>query len=113
GIDVQLVEGVGPVIQQPIRTRRDIDRMQLRSPAESVPFVLETIRLLRRELDPAVAVIGFSGAPFTLAGYLIEGKPSREFLTTKRLMYAEPALWDALMTRLSALVLDYLLAHVE
>src|SRR5205823_13456884 len=78
---------------------------------ESVPFVLETIRLLRRELDPAVAVIGFSGAPLTLAGYLIEGKPSREFLTTKRLMYAEPALWDALMTRLSALVLDYLLAQ--
>ncbi len=113
GVDLQLVDGVGPVVQQPIRSRQDIDRLQLRSPAESVPFVLETIRLLRRELDPAVAVIGFSGAPFTLAGYLIEGKPSREFLTTKRLMYAEPALWDALMTRLSALVLDYLLAQVE
>jgi len=113
GVDVQLVEGVGPVIQQPIRTRRDIDRMQARTPAESVPFVLETIRLLRRELDPAVAVIGFSGAPFTLAGYLIEGKPSREFLTTKRLMYAEPALWETLMTRLSDLVLDYLLAQIE
>ena len=113
GVDVQLVEGVGPVIQQPIRTRRDIDRMQARTPAESVPFVLETIRLLRRELDPGVAVIGFSGAPFTLAGYLIEGKPSREFLTTKRLMYAEPALWETLMTRLSDLVLDYLLAQIE
>ena len=87
--------------------------MQARTPAESVPFVLETIRLLRRELDPAVAVIGFSGAPFTLAGYLIEGKPSREFLTTKRLMYAEPALWETLMTRLSDLVLDYLLAQIE
>ena len=100
GVDLQLVDGVGPVVQQPIRGRQDIDRLQLRSPAESVPFVLETIRLLRRELDPAVAVIGFSGAPFTLAGYLIEGKPSRDFLTTKRLMYAEPALWDALMARL-------------
>src|SRR5437899_4699994 len=113
GVDLQLVDGVGPVVQQPIRGRQDIDRLQLRSPAESVPFVLETIRLLRRELDPAVAVIGFSGAPFTLAGYLIEGKPSRDFLTTKRLMYAEPALWDALMARLSTLVLDYLLAQVE
>ena len=113
GVDLQLVDGVGPVVQQPIRTRQDIDRLQSRMPAESVPFVLETIRLLRRELDPSVAVIGFSGAPFTLAGYLIEGKPSREFLATKSLMYAEPALWDALMARLSALVIDYLVAQVE
>jgi len=113
GVDLQLVDGIGPVVQQPIRTRQDIDRLQLRTPAESVPFVLDTIRLLRRELDPAVAVIGFSGAPFTLAGYLIEGKPSREFLITKGLMYAEPDVWEALMARLSALVLDYLLAQVE
>ena len=113
GVDLQLVDGIGPVVQQPIRTRHDIDRLQLRTPAESVPFVLDTIRLLRRELDPAVAVIGFSGAPFTLAGYLIEGKPSREFLITKGLMYAEPNVWEALMARLSALVLDYLLAQVE
>src|SRR5256886_16462252 len=95
GVDLQLVDGVGPVVQQPIRTRQDIDRLQVRTPAESVPFVMETIRLLRRELDPSVPVIGVSGSPFTLAGYLIEGKPSREFLTTKRLMYSEPALWDA------------------
>src|SRR5438067_642148 len=113
GVDLQLVDGVGPVVQQPIRSRQDIGRLQLRSPAESVPFVLETIRILRRELDPSVAVIGFAGGPFTLAGYLIEGKPSREFLTTKRLMYTEPALWDALMARLSALVIDYLAAQVE
>ncbi len=113
GVDLQLVDGIGPVVQQPIRTRQDIDRLQLRTPAESVPFVLDTIRLLRRELDPAVAVIGFSGAPFTLAGYLIEGKPSREFLITKGLMYAEPDVWEALMARLSGLVLDYLLAQVE
>ena len=113
GVDLQLVDGIGPVVQQPIRTRHDIDRLQLRTPAESVPFVLDTIRLLRRELDPAVAVIGFSGAPFTLAGYLIEGKPSREFLITKGLMYAEPDVWEALMARLSGLVLDYLLAQVE
>jgi len=113
GVDLQLVEGVGPVIQQPIRSRADVDRLAGRSPQEAVPFVLETIRLLRRELDPSVAVIGFSGAPFTLAGYLIEGKPSREFLTTKAMMYGEPALWEALMTRLSRLVLDYLLAQIE
>src|SRR5438128_11679508 len=113
GVELQLVDGVGPVIQQPIRSRADIDRLQSRSPAEAVPFVLETIRLLRRELDPSVAVIGFSGAPFTLAAYLIEGKPSREFLMTKRMMYEEPALWDALMTHLSQLVREYLLGQIE
>ena len=107
------VDGVGPVVDQPIRVQADIDRLQARPAGEAVPFVLETIKLLRRELDPSIAVIGFSGAPFTLAGYLIEGKPSREFLATKTMMYAEPALWDALMTRLSGLVLDYLLAQVE
>ena len=113
GVELQLVDGVGPVVHDPIRTRADIDRLRLRNPGEAVPFTLETIRLLRRTLDPSVAVIGFSGAPFTLAGYLIEGKPSREFLTTKSMMYAEPALWEALMTRLSRLVLDYLVAQVE
>src|SRR5437899_9750644 len=112
GVELQLVDGVGPVIQQPIRSKPDIDRLQSRSPAEAVPFVLETIRLLRRALDPSVAVIGFSGAPFTLAGYLIEGKPSREFLMTKRMMYEEPALWDALMTHLSQLVREYLLGQI-
>src|SRR5438067_11241938 len=113
GVDLRLVDGVGPVVSQPIRTAADIDRLQARSAAEAVPFVLETIRLLRRQLDPSVALIGFSGAPFTLAGYLIEGKPSRDFLTTKTMMYAEPALWDALITRLSQLVLEYLLAQIE
>jgi uroporphyrinogen decarboxylase len=112
GVDLQLVDGVGPVVEQPIRTHADIDRLQARPAGEAVPFVLETIKLLRRELDSSVAVIGFAGAPFTLAGYLIEGKPSREFLITKTMMYTEPALWDALMTRLSGLVLDYLLAQV-
>jgi uroporphyrinogen decarboxylase len=113
GVGLKLVDGVGPVVDQPIRSQADIDRLQTRPSREAVPFVLETIKLLRRQLDPSVAVIGFSGAPFTLAGYLIEGKPSREFLVTKAMMYGEPALWDALMTRLSGLVLEYLQAQVE
>ena len=113
GVELQLVDGVGPVVEHPIRSRADIDRLQARPPGEAVPFVLETIKLLRRELDPSVAVIGFSGAPFTLAGYLIEGKPSRDFLITKTMMHAEPALWEALMTRLARLVLEYLLAQIQ
>jgi uroporphyrinogen decarboxylase len=107
------VESVGPVIDEPIRSQAAIDRLLSLPPAESVPFVMETIRLLRRALDPKVAVIGFAGAPFTLAGYLIEGKPSRDFLLTKAMMLGEPKLWDALMSRLSRLVLEYLRAQVE
>jgi uroporphyrinogen decarboxylase len=113
GVDLDLVEGVGPVVAKPIRERTDIDRLRRQPAEESVPFVLETIRILRQELDPAVAVIGFAGAPFTLAGYLVEGKPSREFLLTKSMMYREPDLWNELMGRLSELVLDYLLAQVR
>jgi len=113
GVGLQLVDGVGPVVEHPIRAQADIDRLQSTPAAEAVPFVLKAIELLRRQLDPSVAVIGFSGAPFTLAGYLIEGKPSREFLKTKTMMYAEPALWDGLMTRLSRLVLEYLVAQID
>jgi uroporphyrinogen decarboxylase len=113
GVELRLVDGVGPVVTNPIRGKPDIDRLQSLPASESVPFILETIRLLRRELNPEVAVIGFSGAPFTLAGYLIEGKPSREFLVTKTMMYTEPQLWEALMERLARLVLDYLLAQIE
>ena len=113
GVDVRLVEDVGPVIDEPIRSRAAIEGLLELPPQESVPFVLETIRLLRRSLDPGVAVIGFSGAPFTLAGYLIEGKPSRDFLLTKAMMLGEPQLWDALMGRLSRLVLAYLRAQIE
>jgi uroporphyrinogen decarboxylase len=113
GVELELVDGIGPVIRNPIRKSTDIDRLRSLAPAESVPFVLDTIRLLRRELDPAVALIGFSGAPFTLAGYLIEGKPSRDFLQTKTMMYSAPHLWKVLMERLSRMVLDYLTAQIE
>jgi uroporphyrinogen decarboxylase len=113
GVDLRLVDGVGPVVEQPIRSQADIDRLQQRAAADAMPFVLETIRLLRRDLDPSVAMIGFAGAPFTLAGYLIEGKPSRDFLMTKAMMYNEPALWQALLARLSSLVLDYLVAQID
>jgi len=112
GVELRLVDGVGPVVEHPITGQADIDRLQRRAPDEAVPFVLDTIRLLRKELPPQVAVIGFGGAPFTLAGYLIEGKPSREFLKTKAMMYGQPAIWHSLMERLSELVKEYLLAQV-
>jgi uroporphyrinogen decarboxylase len=113
GVDVQLVENVGPVIEQPIRTRADVDRLVVPEPEESVPTILEAVRLVRAELREDQAVIGFCGGPFTVAGYLVEGKPSREFATVKTLMYREPSTWHALMEKLAATSARYVAAKVR
>jgi uroporphyrinogen decarboxylase len=108
GVSFELVEDVGPVVAEPIRSRAQVDALTAIPSAESVPTVLEAIRIARRELDGVIPLIGFSGAPFTLASYLIEGRPSRDFTRTKAMMFTEPATWHALMERLSAMVIDYL-----
>lgn len=113
GLDLKIVEHSGPVMGQPFRSEVDLAALRSLEPEQDVPFVLEAIRLLRRELRPEVALIGFAGAPFTLASYLVEGRASRTFEHTKRLMYAEPALWAKLMERLACIVRDYLLAQIE
>jgi uroporphyrinogen decarboxylase len=113
GVDVELVENVGPVIGDPIRTREQVEALRVPDPEESVPAILEAVAIVRRELRPDQAVIGFCGGPFTVAGYLIEGKPSREFLAVKRLMYAEPAVWHALMEKLTEAFALYVRAKVQ
>ena len=113
GVDVELVENVGPVIADPIRTRAQVDALRVPDPAESVPFILDAVSIVRRELRDDQAVIGFCGGPFTVAGYLIEGKPSREFLEVKRMMYSEPALWHALMEKLADAFAPYVAAKVQ
>jgi uroporphyrinogen decarboxylase len=110
GIGVELVEGVGPVVDRPIERMADVERLSAGEPDENV---LEAIRIVRRELEPDRAVIGFCGAPFTVAGYLIEGKPSRDFARTKALMYREPDVWHALMERLADQFARYVAAQVE
>jgi uroporphyrinogen decarboxylase len=101
GVDVELVENVGPVISNPLRTMADVERLVVPDPEESVPTILEAVRLVRAALRGDQAVIGFCGGPFTVAGYLVEGKPSREFSTVKQLMYREPQTWHALMEKLA------------
>jgi uroporphyrinogen decarboxylase len=113
GIDVELVEGVGPVIERPIESRADVERLTVPDPEESVPFILEAVRLVREELGPNEAVIGFAGGPFTVAGYLIEGKPTREFAKTKACMYGSPEVWHGLMDKLADTFAPYLAAKVE
>jgi uroporphyrinogen decarboxylase len=112
GVDVELVESVGPVVAEPVESAKDVARLRIPEPDESVPFVLETIRLVRNELPAEQAVIGFAGGPFTVAGYLIEGKPTREFLRTKQCMYDAPAVWHGLMDKLADTFAVYLRAQV-
>jgi uroporphyrinogen decarboxylase len=113
GVDVQLVENVGPVIARPIRSRADVDRLVVPAPEESVSTILEAVRLVRADLRDDQAVIGFCGGPFTVAGYLVEGKPSREFATVKTLMYREPSTWHALMEKLAETSARYVAAKVR
>jgi uroporphyrinogen decarboxylase len=113
GVELELIESVGPVIGHPIRQMEAIETLRPLEPAADVPFTLETIALLRRALDPlGKPLIGFAGGPFTLASYLVEGKPSREFALTKRLMHGEPDLWSALMERLTDIVIAYAQAQI-
>jgi uroporphyrinogen decarboxylase len=109
GLAVELVEGVGPVVEAPVRTLADVDRLHVPDPAEAFAPLLDAIRLVRAELAPERAVVGFCGGPFTVAGYLVEGRPSREFASVKALMYREPAVWRALMEKLA----DCFGAYVE
>jgi uroporphyrinogen decarboxylase len=113
GVPLEIQPDIGPIIHSPIRTAADVERLRLFEPEEGVPFTLEAIRMVRRELAGRAAVIGFSGSPFTLACYLIEGRPSRDYATAKTFMYAQPAAWHDLMGRLSEVVARYLEAQVR
>jgi len=111
GVHFRLQGGLGPVVEAPIRRSPDIERLRPLEPEEDLPFVLEAIRLLRGELK--VPLIGFAGAPFTLASYLIEGGPSRTFTQTKAFMYQEPALWHRLLEKLAAAIVQFLKAQAQ
>jgi uroporphyrinogen decarboxylase len=113
GVSLEIQPDLGPVIHSPIRDQAAVQRLRPLDAEAGVPFVLEAIRGLRSELaDGRAAIIGFCGAPFTLACYLIEGRPSRDYTHAKALMMGEPALWSALMDRLTDGMLNYLKAQV-
>ena len=113
GIDVELVEGVGPVVDRPIRSAADVERLRVPDPDEAFGPVLEAVRMVREELAPEQAVIGFCGGTFTVAGYLVEGRPSRELARTKALMLSEPETWDALQAKLAQTFAAYVAAKVR
>jgi uroporphyrinogen decarboxylase len=112
GVALRIQPEVGPIIDRPIRSATDVEALGDFDPA-GVSFTLDAIRIVRRELVGKAGVIGFSGAPFTLACYLIEGRPSRDYAKAKAFMYREPAAWHQLMDRLTRMVQAYLRAQVE
>ena len=113
GISFEIEPEIGPIIHNPIRTMHDVEALRVLPAEESTPYVLEAIRLVRRELEGKQAVIGFSGAPFTLACYMIEGRPSRDYGIAKSLMYGQPKVWHALMEKLTEVVSGYLVAQIH
>jgi uroporphyrinogen decarboxylase len=114
GAPFEFAAGEGPVIHTPVRDKAGVDKLRLFAPEEGLGYVLAAIRMIRKELDGKTPLIGFAGAPFTLASYLIEGGgKSKDYAITKRLMYREPAVWHALMEKLSEMTRRYLHAQVE
>ncbi|MCX8117943.1 MAG: uroporphyrinogen decarboxylase [Desulfobacterota bacterium] len=113
GAGFEFAKGEGPVFRHPIREMKDVERLKIIDPEEAVPFLFEAIRLVRKELDGKIPLIGFSGAPFTLASYLIEGGHSREYIRTKTMMYRSPQVWDLLMKKLSTVLIRYLKAQIR
>src|SRR5262245_32677128 len=111
GAPFEFAKGEGPVVHQPIKDRKGIDALRVIEPEDGLGYVLDAIRLLKKELK--VPLIGFAGAPFTLASYLVEGGKSAHFAKTKRLMYAEPDAWNALMSKLAEVVRRYLHAQIK
>ncbi|WP_046179906.1 uroporphyrinogen decarboxylase [Domibacillus tundrae] len=112
GVDVDIKSGIGPVISNPIRSMHDVEKLGEIDPESDVPYVLETIRLLTEE-QLNVPLIGFAGAPFTLASYMIEGGPSKNYNKTKAFMYAEPKAWFALMNKLADMTITYVRSQVK
>jgi uroporphyrinogen decarboxylase len=113
GMDLEFVEGTGPVINNPVRSPSDVDKLQLFEPAEELSATMDAIRLVRSQLLEDTPLIGFAGAPFTLASYLIEGGGSRNFRHAKTFMMSEPGSWHRLLELVSEVTIRYLRAQID
>lgn len=113
GMHLEFTDKKGPVLGEPVRTKAGVEKLVIPDTEDSMPFVLETIKILRRELADKVPLIGFSGAPWTLATYIIEGGSSKTFLHTKKMMYQNPGLFNQLLEKITATVIEYLTAQIK
>lgn len=112
GVPFHIQPDLGPIVEAPVRTDADVEALRVIEAEEATPYLFETIRALRRDLAPEVALVGFAGAPFTLASYLIEGRPSRDLARTKAMLFGEPERWAKLMDVLVEVLSRYLRAQV-
>ncbi|MDQ0415107.1 uroporphyrinogen decarboxylase [Mesobacillus stamsii] len=112
GVDVEIKSGIGPIIANPLTSLSDVEKLGKINPESDIPYVLDTIKLLTKE-QLTVPLIGFSGAPFTLASYLIEGGPSKNYNKTKAFMYSQPEAWYALMDKLGDMVITYAKSQIK
>ena len=113
GVPFRIEAEIGPIIESPIRTDADVERIRVVDAEEASPWVFETLRIVRRELVGKTAVVGFAGSPFTLACYMIEGRPSRDYGKAKSFMYGNPELWHTLMEKVTEVTIRYLRAQVD
>jgi uroporphyrinogen decarboxylase len=113
GVPFIIEPEIGPIIHDPIRSAADVKRLRVVDAEEATPYVLEAIRLVRQQIAGKAALVGFSGAPFTLACYLIEGRPSRDYARAKGLMFSEPTVWHDLMHTLTEVIINYLRGQVQ
>lgn len=113
GVDFHFAKNEGPVIDRPIRENSQIDAIKIIDPYEDVPYLLEALKLAKAELNGKVPLLGFCGAPFTLASYMIEGGGSKNYLNTKRLMFSDPGAWKVLMDKVCEVLAVYLRAQID
>jgi len=113
GLKLTFAKGDGPVISEAVRTPEAVARLPKTVDVSELDYVYQAVKLIRKELPPEISLIGFAGAPFTVASYCVEGGSSREFLNTKRLMYCDPPSWDRLMTTLAEGTIEYLRRQIE
>jgi uroporphyrinogen decarboxylase len=113
GVEFEFAKGEGPVFHHPVREMKDIEKLRVIEPEDELPFLMKAIQIVRKELEGKIPLIGFSGAPFTLASYIIEGGHSKNYILTKGMMYQNRPAWDALMVKISDVLIRYLNAQIR
>ena len=113
GVEFEFAKGEGPVFHHPLRERKEVEKLRVIEPEEEIPFLMEAIQIVRKELEGKTPLIGFSGAPFTLASYIIEGGHSKNYVLTKSLMYQDRRTWDVLMEKIAEVLIRYLNAQIR
>jgi uroporphyrinogen decarboxylase len=113
GVKFEFAKGEGPVFHHPLRERKDVEKLRVIDPEEKIPYLMKAIQIVRKEIEGKIPLIGFSGAPFTLASYVIEGGHSKNYILTKSLMYQDRPTWDALMEKISEVLIRYLKAQIR